>query len=158
MDMYTYVHMCIHAYICIASPHQQCLRVCRASTAGAAGPRPSYIYIYTYIYIHIYTCVCINTALPHQQCLYVCVGRVRLGRLGLHLLRRRPLRGDGHHVARAARAVRQVPATEAAAVPSLPGPAHLAKVMVCLPPQGTPFPNPAADMAHSTHSTQPALR
>jgi len=30
-------------------------------------------------------------------------------------------------------------------------------LMICLPPQGTP-PNTAADMAHSTHSTQPALR
>jgi len=32
-------------------------------------------------------------------------------------------------------------------------------MMICLPPQGTPSPpNTAADMAHSTHSTQPALR
>jgi len=31
-------------------------------------------------------------------------------------------------------------------------------MMICLPLQGTPPPNTAADMAHSTHSTQPALR
>jgi len=31
-------------------------------------------------------------------------------------------------------------------------------MMICLPPQGTPPPHTAADMAHSTHSTQPALR
>jgi len=31
-------------------------------------------------------------------------------------------------------------------------------MMICLPPQGTPPSHAAADMAHSTHSTQPALR
>ena len=31
-------------------------------------------------------------------------------------------------------------------------------MMICLPPQGTPPTHTAADMAHSTHSTQPALR
>jgi len=35
-------------------------------------------------------------------------------------------------------------------------------MLICLPPQGTPPPPPppntAAYMAHSTHSTQPALR
>jgi len=30
-------------------------------------------------------------------------------------------------------------------------------MMICLPPQGTP-PHTAADMAHNTHSTQPALQ
>ena len=33
-----------------------------------------------------------------------------------------------------------------------------APMMIYLPPQGTPAPNTAADMAYSTHSTQPALR
>ena len=31
-------------------------------------------------------------------------------------------------------------------------------MMISLPPQGTPPLNTAADMAHRTHSTQPALR
>ena len=33
------------------------------------------------------------------------------------------------------------------------------KVVICLPPQGTPPPtHTAADMAHSTYNTQPAMR
>ena len=37
---------------------------------------------------------------------------------------------------------------------------HIARklIMKYLPPQGTPPPNTAADMAHSTYSSQPALR
>ena len=35
---------------------------------------------------------------------------------------------------------------------------RVSMMMICLPPQGTPPPNTAADMAQSTHSTQPALR
>jgi len=42
--------------------------------------------------------------------------------------------------------------------PETDGGGEVGKMVICLPPQGTPPPNTAADTAHSAHSIQPVLR